>query len=248
MLDERHTYKSHDSDGKEVIDPYHINEFNDVIMKIASLKDKDLRISRGIDTITTKVCNTAIRLAKDDHEMPLDRIDQAIALNFASSEQVEHDINRIISEKMNLGQMFRYPETFRYDQIRKKDLVPRKVPEEKKLGININYAIEALYAQENSADQWNIIVNHEWFELSTEPIFDLMPEMLPSNSEYDTTAGVVNILHFFDMDSIRREWSGPVDLFYQGCVDTLMEHTVAEIEVPDENGLSHTYKIEWIDE
>ncbi|WP_135610804.1 hypothetical protein [Methanococcoides sp. AM1] len=247
-MDGKHTCKFHDSNGKEVIDPYHISEFNDVIVKIASLKDKDLQISRGIDKITTKVCNTAIRLAQDDHEMPLNRIDQAIALNFARSEQVEHDINRIISEKMNLGQMFRYPETFRYDQTRKKDFVPRKVPEGKKLGININYAIEALYAQENSAEQWNIIINHEWFELSTEPLFDLMPEMLPSNSEYGTTVGVVNIVRFFDMDSIRREWSGPVDLFDQRCVDLLIGHNVAEIEIPGEKGLSYSYKIEWIDE
>ncbi|UGV40681.1 hypothetical protein J7W08_11600 [Methanococcoides orientis] len=248
MLGERHTCKFHDLGGKEVIDPYHISEFNDVIMKIASLKGEDVLISLSIDKITTKVCNTAVRLAQDDHEMPLNRIDQAIALNFARSKQVEHDINRIISKKMKLGQMFRYPETFRYDQTRKKDLVPRKVPVEKKLGINMNYAIEALYAQENSTDRWNIIVNHEWFELSTEPVFDLMPEMLPSNSKYGTTLGVVNILRFFDMDSIRREWQGPVDLFDQGCVDTLLKHKVAEIEVPGEKGLSHTYKIKWIDE
>lgn len=248
MLDERRTYKSHNSGGKEVIDPYHISEFNDVITKIASLKDKDVQISRGIDKMTTKVCNTAIRLAQEDHEIPLNRIDQAIALNFARSDQVEHDINRIISEKLNLGQMFRYPETFRYEQTRKKDLVPRKVPEEKKLGININYAMEALYAQENSADQWNIIINPEWFELSTEPIFDVMPEMLPSTSEYGTTVGVVNILRFFDMDSIRREWQGAVDLFDPRCVDTLMAYTVPEIEVPDEKGIIHKYRIEWLDE
>ncbi|WP_445474139.1 hypothetical protein ACT9XH_07050 [Methanococcoides methylutens] len=181
MLYERHTYKSAIFAGKDVIDPYHISEFNDVIKKIASLKGKDVRISRGIAEMTAKVCNTAVRLAQEDHEMPLNRIEQAITLNFARSEQVENDINKIISEKMDLGQMFRYPETFRYEQSRNKDLVPRKVPREKKLGININYAMEALYAQENSADQWNIIINHEWFELSTGPIFHLVPEMLPLN-------------------------------------------------------------------
>ena len=104
MLHKRRTDKSGTFDGKHVIDPYHISEFNDVIMKIASLKDKDDQISRGIDKMTAKVCNTAIRLAREDHEMPLNRIDQAIAMNFARSEQIEHDINRIISEKLNLGQ------------------------------------------------------------------------------------------------------------------------------------------------
>jgi hypothetical protein len=247
MLHERRTGKSGTFDGKHVIDPYHISEFNDVIMKIASLKDKDAQVSRGIDKMTAKVCNTAIRLAREDHEMPLNRIDQAIAMNFARSEQIEHDINRIISEKLNLGQMFRYPETFHYDQTRKKDLIPREVPADKKIGININYAMEALYAQENSGEMWHIIINHEWFELSTDSVFELVPEMLPPDSEYVSRVGVMNILSLFDIDAIHREWSGPVDLFDPGCVATLMGHVVSELEVPDEDGIVHNYNIEWLD-
>ncbi|WP_440952796.1 hypothetical protein [Methanococcoides sp. FTZ1] len=152
MLHEQHTVKSGTFDGKNIIDPYHICEFNDVIMKIASLKDNDVRISRGVDKITAKVCNTAVRLAMEDHDTPLNRIDQAITMNFAKPEQIGHDLNRMISEKLNLGQMFRYPETFRYDQNRKKDLIAREVPAVKKLSININYAMEALYAQEGSEE------------------------------------------------------------------------------------------------
>ncbi|MGM0771520.1 MAG: hypothetical protein ACQESU_07930 [Halobacteriota archaeon] len=247
MLRERNTGKSGTVDIKNVIDPYHISEFNDIIMKIASLKDNDVRISRGIDKMTAKVCKTAIRLAQEDQELPLNRIDQSIAINFASPGQVGYDINRIISEKLNLGQMFRYPETFRYDQTRKKDLIPREVPADKKIGININYAMEALYSQKNSGGRWHIIINHEWFELSTDHVFELVPEMLPPDSEYSSTVGVVNIMSLFDMDIIQSEWPYRIDLFDQRCVEILIDHVVSELEVSDENGLIHNYGLEWLD-
>ncbi|ABE52977.1 hypothetical protein [Methanococcoides burtonii] len=207
MLGEEHTYESptigvtveganRKSIRKHIIDPYHIDEFNDIISKVASLKDRDVQISKGINKITTKVCNTAVNLAKEEGDIPLNRIDQAIALNFASSKDIEHDINRLISEKMNFGQMFHYPEKFRYDHTRKKDLVPRKIPENKKLGINVNYAIEAFFTQKSSQNKWNLIINHEWFELSTEQRFEVAPEMLPGGMEYGSNAGVVNINNF----------------------------------------------------
>ncbi|WP_440952795.1 hypothetical protein [Methanococcoides sp. FTZ1] len=57
----------------------------------------------------------------------------------------------------------------------------------------------------------------------------------------------MNILAFFDMDSVRRDWPGPIDLFNVGCIATLMEHVVPEVAVPDENGIIHNYGIEWLD-
>lgn len=213
MLNDDRTYESNNirsvveecnggRSRKQKIDPCHIDEFNDIISTISSLKNRDDQISKGINKLTVKVCNTAVKLAKEADDIPLNLIDQAITLNFASSKEIEHDINRMIFEKMNLGQVFHYPEKFRYDVTRKKDLVPRKVPENKKLGINVNYAIEAFFAQQASQDKWNLVINHEWFELSTESIFELAPEMLPSGLEYGSNAGVVNINEFFDMDSL----------------------------------------------
>ncbi|NPE29585.1 hypothetical protein HNV12_16815 [Methanococcoides sp. SA1] len=259
MLGEGHTYESPNievtvegenrkSIRKNTIDPYHIDEFNDIISKIASLKDRDVHISKGINKITTKVCNTAVNLAKEDSDIPLNRIDQAIALNFASSKEIEHDINRLISEKMNLGQMFHYPEKFRYDHTRKKDLVPRKVPENKTLGININYAIDAFFAQKSSQNKWNLIINHEWFELSTEPRFEVAPEMLPDGMEYKSNTGVVNINDFFDLDSLLQECDCDFNIFDPVCFDLLMRHTVKKISSVDKNGITHIYDIEWIDE
>ncbi|NOQ47726.1 MAG: hypothetical protein GQ576_01045, partial [Methanococcoides sp.] len=180
---------------------------------MASMGGRDIQISKGINKLTVKVCNTAVKLAKEADDIPLNLIDQAITLNFANSKEIEHDINRMISEKMNLGEMFHYPEKFRYDMNRKKDLVLRKVPENKKLGININYAIEAFFAQQASQDKWNLVINYEWFELSTRPRFELAPEMLPAGLEYGSNAGVVNINEFFDMDSLIQEWGGGLNLF-----------------------------------
>ncbi|WP_445474138.1 hypothetical protein ACT9XH_07045 [Methanococcoides methylutens] len=51
----------------------------------------------------------------------------------------------------------------------------------------------------------------------------------------------MNILHFFDMGLIHKEWAGPVDLFDPRCVDLLMGHIVLEIEIPDEKGIIHMY-------
>jgi len=215
---------------------------------MASMGDRDVQISKGINKLTVKVCNTAVKLAKEADDIPLNLIDQAITLNFANSKEIEHDINRMISEKMNLGEMFHYPEKFRYDMNRKKDLVLRKVPENKKLGININYSIEAFFAQQASQDKWNLVINHEWFELSTIPRFELAPEMLPAGLEYGSNAGVVNINEFFDMDSLIQEWGGGLNLFDPACFDLLMKHTVQKISSVDEKGIMHTYEIEWIDE
>jgi len=215
---------------------------------MASMGGRDIQISKGINKLTVKVCNTAVKLAKEADDIPLNLIDQAITLNFANSKEIEHDINRMISEKMNLGEMFHYPEKFRYDMNRKKDLVLRKVPENKKLGININYAIEAFFAQQASQDKWNLVINHEWFELSTRPRFELAPEMLPAGLEYGSNAGVVNINEFFDMDSLIQEWGGGLNLFDPACFDLLMKHTVQKISSVDEKGIMHTYEIEWIDE
>ncbi|MDA0524049.1 hypothetical protein [Methanococcoides alaskense] len=259
MLNEDHTCESKNIQNgveggngetirKQMVDPYHIDEFNDIISKMASMGDRDVQISKGINKLTVKVCNTAVKLAKEADDIPLNLIDQAITLNFASSKEIEHDINRMISEKMNLGQMFHYPEKFRYDRNRKKDLVLRKVPENKKLGININYAIEAFFAQQASQDKWNLIINHEWFELSTRPRFELAPEMLSAGLEYGSNAGVVNINEFFDMDSLIQGWGGGLNLFDPVCFDLLMKHTVQKISSVDEKGIMHTYEIEWIDE
>lgn len=209
---------------------------------------RDVQISKGINKLTVKVCNTAVKLAKEADDIPLNLIDQAITLNFANSKEIEHDINRMISEKMNLGEMFHYPEKFRYDMNRKKDLVLRKVPVNKKLGININYAIEAFFAQQASQDKWNLVINHEWFGLSTRPRFELAPEMLPAGLEYGSNAGVVNINEFFYMDSLIQEWGGGLNLFDPACFDLLMKHTVQKISSVDENGIMHTYEIEWINE
>ncbi|MCD4820724.1 MAG: hypothetical protein K8R11_01300 [Methanococcoides sp.] len=259
MLNEDHTCESKniqsgvegcngESIRKQKIDPYHIDEFNDIISKMASMGGRDVQISKGINKLTVKVCNTAVKLAKEADDIPLNLIDQAITLNFANSKEIEHDINRMISEKMNLGEMFHYPEKFRYDMDRKKYLVPRKVPEDKKLGININYAIEAFFAQQASQDKWNLIINHEWFELSTRPIFELAPEILPAGLEYGSNAGVVNINEFFDMYSLIQEWGGGLNLFDPVCFDLLMKHTVQKISSVDEKCIMHTYEIEWIDE
>ncbi|WP_305063880.1 hypothetical protein [Methanococcoides sp.] len=211
---------------------------------MASMGGRDIQISKGINKLTVKVCNTAVKLAKEADDIPLNLIDQAITLNFANSKEIEHDINRMISEKMNLGEMFHYPEKFRYDMNRKKDLVLRKVPENKKLGININYAIEAFFAQQASQDKWNLVINHEWFELSTRPRFELAPEMLPAGLEYGSNAGVVNINEFFDMDSLILECGGGLNLFDPACFDLLMKHTVQKISSVDEKGIMHTYEID----
>ena len=215
---------------------------------MAFMGGRDVQISKGINKLTVKVCNTAVKLAKEADDLPLNLIDQAITLNFANSKEIEYDINRMISEKMNLGEMFHYPEKFRYDMNRKKDLVLRKVPGNKKLGININYAIEAFFAQQASQDKWNLVINHEWFELSTRPRFELAPEMLPAGLEYGSNAGVVNINEFFDMDSLIQEWGGGLNLFDPACFDLLMKHTVQKISSVDEKGIMHTYEIEWINE
>ena len=74
MLNEDHTYESknirsavEECDGKTIrnqrIDPYHIDEFNDIISTISSMKDRDVQISKGINKLTVKVCNTAVKLA-----------------------------------------------------------------------------------------------------------------------------------------------------------------------------------------
>lgn len=218
---------------KNRVDPHHIDEFNEIISKIASLKDRDAQISKGINKLTTKVCNTAVKLATEDNDSPLNRIDQAIVLNFASSKEVEHDLNKVISEKMNFGQMFRYPEKFQHDQTRKKDLIPRKVPVNKKIGININYAIEALFSQKSSEDQWNLIINHEWFELSTDTLFTISPELLPVGAEYISKAGVLNITQFFDMDAISDECGHEFNIFDQDCYNLLIKHAVKKISSVD---------------
>lgn len=214
---------------------------------ISSMKGRDVQISKGINKLTVKVCNTAVKLAKEADDIPLNFIDKSITLNLASSKEIETDINRMISEKMDLGQMFHYPEKFRYDMTRKKDLVPRKVPENRKLGININYAIEAFFAQQVSPDKWNLIINHEWFELSTEPRFELVPEMLPAGLEYESNAGVVNISEFFDMASPLREWCSDLNIFDPVFFDLLMKNTVRKISSVDKNGITHIYDIEWVD-
>ena len=173
--------------GSNLVDPYHIDDLNSIISKVASLNKKDLAISKGIDRMTTKVCNTAIKLAEQENDQPLNCIDKAIAMNLASSSSVEHDINRIISEKMNFGPLFKYPENFHFNRTRKNELVPRDIPEKKYLGIDRNYAMEALYSQQTSGDEWYIVVTNEWFLLSTEEVFKVVPEMLPMGYEYSTT-------------------------------------------------------------
>ncbi len=233
---------------RNLVDPYHIDEFNELISRLASLKDKELQISRGVDRLTPKVCNTAMRLAREDNDIPLNRIDQAISMNFANPDVVKQDMDKLIASRMNLGQAFRYPELYPFDQTRKRDLVPRKIPGVKKLLINFDYAMEALYEQELSPDSWNIIINHKWFEMSTDPYFKLVPEMLPSGSHYSTTAGVVNIQALFDMEAVRKQWQGPINIFNPECVDILSRNVRTCVRCPDEDGVMHEYEIEWTEE
>jgi len=233
---------------EHVIDPYHIDEFNEVIARTAILKDKGKHISKGIDRITSKVCNTALRLAKEDGDIPLNRIDQAIALNIADPSLVEHDLSKIIAEKLDLGHAFRYPKTFGFDSGRNKELSPRKVPEEKKLSININYVTEALYGQVVSADRWYVVLNRKWYEMSTESRYELIPERLPSGSKYSTNAGVINVTKLFDVDAIKHEWDGPINIFDNRCVDVITKHVRQRMNCEDEDGMMHEYDIEWINE
>ncbi|MEA1984510.1 MAG: hypothetical protein U9N13_02540 [Euryarchaeota archaeon] len=230
---------------KHVIDPYHIDEFNEAIARTAALKDKGKQISKGIDRVTPKVCNTALRLAKEDNDIPLNHIDQAIALNIADPSLVEHDLSKVIAEKLNLSHAFRYPETFGFDSNRKKELSPRNMPKEKKLSINIHYVIEALYEQVVSADRWYVVLNRKWYEMSTEPRYELVPERLPSGTKYSCDDGVINVTELFDVDAIKREWNGPINIFDNQCVDVIMKHPRRRIACEDENGVMHEYEIDW---
>ncbi|MBP2030165.1 hypothetical protein J2755_001099 [Methanohalophilus levihalophilus] len=230
---------------EHVVDPYHINEFNTLIEKVASLKDRNQQLSNGIDRLTPKVCNTAVKLARDNGESPLNRIDQAISLNFADPSIVKEDLSRIIAEKMNMSLAFRYPETFPYESNRKKELVPRILPQVKKIGINVDLAIEALYLQENSENRWNLIVNREWYELSTEPVYRIEPEVLPPSFSYSTNSGVINVRDVFDMDKVRESYPGPINVFDTRCFDVLLEARKSHFHCG--NGeKSYEYEIEWI--
>ncbi len=233
---------------RNLVDPYHIDEFNELIARLASLKDKELQISRGIDRLTPKVCNTAVRLAREDNDSPLNRIDQAISMNFADPDVIKQDMDKLIASRLNLGQAFKYPELYPFDQTRKRDLIPREKPVDKKLLINFDYAMEALNEQELSPDRWNIIINHKWFEMSTEPYFKLVPEMLPSGAKYSTDAGVVNIQDLFDMEAIRKQWHAPINIFNPECVDILSRNVRTKVRCTDEDGGVHEYEIEWTEE
>ncbi len=228
-----------------VVDPYHISEFNTIIEKVASLKDLDQQISNGIDRLTPKVCNTAVKLAHDNDESPLNRIDQAIALNFADPSIVKEDLSRVIAEKLNLSLAFRYPETFPYQNNHKKELIPRTLPQVKKVGVNIDLAIEALYLQENSENQWNLIVNRKWYELSTDPVYKIEPEVLSPNFSYSTDSGVINICEAFNMDKVRANSLGPINVFDSRCFDVLLDSRNSLIKCKNGDG-NYEYEIEWI--
>lgn len=230
---------------EHVVDPYHINEFNSIIEKVASLKDLNQQLSNGIDRLTPKVCNTAVKLAKDNGESPLNRIDQAISLNFADPLVIKEDLSRVIAEKMNMSLAFRYPETFPYNSNRKKELVPRILPQVKKIGINVDLAIEALYLQENSENRWNLIINREWYELSTDPVYKIEPEVLPPNFSYSTNSGVLNVREFFDMGKIKEMYPAPINVFDTRCFDVILDARKSNIKCKS-GERSYEYEIEWI--